>query len=177
MLKKVITKKEIQRKVAQLGRLIRFNYRLNPQDLVLIGNLKGAFIFLADLYRAINEPAVGVDFVQTRSYGNETKSADTVTLIKGANNLDMDLRGKHIIIVDDIIDTGRASDTIIKDITRHKVASIETCFLISKKERRETALEPNYVGFEVPKGYLVGNGLGDGDRYRCLTDIFALEEK
>jgi hypoxanthine phosphoribosyltransferase len=139
-------------------------------------NLKGALFFFADLYKKIAHQDIEIDFLQTSSYGFGTSPTQTEVL-RSFKDITTHLEGKDILIIDDIMDTGVTLDTLVKEAKSFskKIASIRTCVLINKTERRKKkSIKPDYSGFVVDKGYLVGYGLGVGDRYRTLPDIHTI---
>jgi len=166
-LKLVISEEEINNKVKELGTCISKDYQ--GRKLILICNLKGAFIFLADLSRSIKVP-LSVDFIATTSYDG-TGSTGDVRIIK---DLKMDIRNKDVLIVEDIVDTGYTLDYIIKYLELHKPASIRVCTLLDKASRRMIDVKINYTGFIVDDKFLVGYGLDYNERYRELKYIAEL---
>ncbi|MBI2401779.1 MAG: hypoxanthine phosphoribosyltransferase [Gemmatimonadetes bacterium] len=160
----------IERKVTELGERISKDYAART-PLLLVGVLKGSFIFLADLSRRISIPHA-VDFIALWSYGNATKSTGEVRLI-------MDLRqaiaGKHVLIVEDIVDTGHTLAYLTHILGARQPASLETCALVHKPSRREVDVRLNYVGFEIPDKWVVGYGLDYADQYRTLPYIGYVE--
>lgn len=153
-------------KVRQLGQEITRDYRDRP--LVLIGVLNGAFIFLADLARAIELP-VEIDFIRVASYGDAMTTSGTIRLTKPP---EIDLRGKDILIVEDIVDTGTTLSWLRQYFKEHEAASVRFCTLIDKKERRQAQVDLDYSGFQVEKGFLVGYGLDHGEQFRNLPAIY-----
>jgi hypoxanthine phosphoribosyltransferase len=156
----------IERKVTELGARISKDYA-GRKPLLLVGVLKGSFIFLADLSRRISIPH-SVDFIALSSYGNATRSTGEVRLI-------MDLRqaiaGKHVLIVEDIVDTGHTLAYLTHILGAREPASLETCALVHKPSRREVEVPLHYVGFEIPDKWVVGYGLDYADQYRTLPYI------
>lgn len=167
--KTIISQEEIARRVAELGREISAFYQQRP--LVLVGVLNGAFIFMADLARALTIE-VELDFVRVASYGMSSSSSGTISLSK---DVEIDLRGKDVLVVEDIVDTGRTL-AWLKDFFQEKgAASIRICALIDKKERRQNAVPVDYCGFTVAEGFLVGYGMDCAEQYRHLAAIYHLE--
>ena len=164
-LKEIISASEIEKRVRELGEAIRRDYE--GRDLVLIGILKGAFIFLADLARAIETP-VPIDFVRLASYGSGMDSSGQITFTK---DIELDIRGKDVLVVEDIVDTGHTLRYLRDVLALHEPSSVRICCLIDKKERREVPINVDYVGFDVPKGFLVGYGLDYNEQYRNLGNI------
>lgn len=163
-LRTVITKEQIEQKVKELGNLLSIDY--GNEEIVLVCNLKGAFIFLADLCRHISSP-ISIDFIATSSYKG-TKSTGDVRIIK---DLKMDIRGKNILLVEDIIDTGYTVDYIIKYLKLHEPKSIRICTLLDKAETRKVHIDIDYTGFVVPNKFLIGYGLDFNERYREIDYI------
>ncbi len=166
-LKVIFTKEDIENKVRELGALISKDY--SDEGVVLICNLKGAFIFLADLCRNISAPLF-LDFIATTSYKG-TKSTGDVRIIK---DLKMDVRGKNILLVEDIIDTGYTVDYIIKYLKLHRPKSLKICTLLDKKSKRKVPIDIDYTGFVVGNMFLVGYGLDYNERYREVGYIAEL---
>ncbi len=168
--KVLIPREAIEQKVGELGARISKDYAARA-PLLLVGVLKGSFIFLADLSRRIGIPHA-VDFIALSSYGNATKSTGEVRLI-------MDLRqaiaGKHVLIVEDIVDTGHTLAYLTHILGARQPASLETCALVHKPSRREVEVQLDYVGFEIPDKWVVGYGLDYADQYRTLPYIGYVE--
>jgi hypoxanthine phosphoribosyltransferase len=160
----VITKDEIQQKVKELGTLISGDYK--DDEVVLVCNLKGAFVFLADLCRYITSP-ISIDFIATTSYKG-TESTGDVRIIK---DLKMDVKEKNILVVEDIVDTGYTLDYTLKYLALHRPKSIKVCTLLDKRCKREVNLDIDYIGFEVSDRFVVGYGLDYNERYRELDYI------
>jgi len=158
----------IQDRVKQLGKAISREYAGKP--LVVIGVLKGAFIFMADLVRTIEIPLV-TDFIQVSSYGSSDTSSGTITLTKKPTT---PLVGADILLVEDIIDSGLTMKWLINHFTNQQAASVKICALIDKAERREVEIAIDYLGFEIPKGFLVGYGLDYNEQHRHLPGVFHL---
>ncbi|MCI5190649.1 MAG: hypoxanthine phosphoribosyltransferase [Candidatus Electrothrix sp. AS4_5] len=162
---------EIRERVNTLGQQLTKDYA--GKKPVVIGILNGAFIFLADLVRAV-ELAVEVDFIRVASYGQATESSGTITLSKAP---ELDLTGKDVLLVEDIVDSGTTM-AWLQDYftTEHQPNSVKTCTLINKSERRAVDVPIDYIGFEIDKGFLVGYGLDCAQSYRNLPQICALGE-
>jgi hypoxanthine phosphoribosyltransferase len=166
----LISRAEIARRVTELAEMISRDYA--GRDLVMVGVLKGAFIFLADLVRALPFP-VEVDFVRLCSYGAGTTSSGEVHITK---DVELPLKDRDVLIVEDIIDVGLTLDFLRKHLLSHHPRSLKICCFIDKKERREIEVPLDYVGFTVEKGFLVGYGLDCGEQSRNLPEIFVLEK-
>ncbi len=145
---------------------------LEGQEVVLIGVLKGAFIFLADLVRHLKIPHT-VDFVRLASYGSGSVSSGEVTFSK---DVETDVEGKAVLIVEDIIDTGESIAFLQERLQERRPASIRVCALIDKRERRERSVTADYVGFEMEEGFIVGYGLDFNEKFRCLPEIYVIRE-
>ncbi len=170
-LKEIISAEEIGRRIGELGEEISRDYR--GKELVLVGILKGAFIFTADLARALTIP-VEIDFVRLASYGSSTTSSGFVRITK---DIESDIRGRHVLVVEDIVDTGHTLKYLQDVLGLHGPASVKICCLIDKKERREVDISVDYVGFHVPRGFLVGYGLDYNEAYRHLPGIYHLSPR
>lgn len=169
----LITKKEINHAVVRIARAIRDEYRYKP--LVLLINLKGGAFFGIDLYNKIGLEDLEIDFVQTSSYQGNLDSSEHVIIKRSYMNCDVDLKNKYVLIVDDIVDTGKAFTMLVESLENAKPKDIKTCALINKHERRSESIKVDYYGFDIQKGYLVGYGMAVGDKYRCLPDIYTFE--
>jgi hypoxanthine phosphoribosyltransferase len=161
----VVGADELQARIAQLGKEITADYADRPPLLVCV--LKGAFPFLADLARAIDLP-IEVDFMAVASYGSATKTSGVVRIVK---DLDVELRDRHVLIVEDIVDSGLTLRYLRRNLEVREPASVEVCALLVKEglQRAETPLA--YVGFRIPPDFVVGYGLDVAERYRNLPDI------
>ena len=160
---------DLSRRVRELGRQISADYR--GRDLLLVGVLKGAVFFLSDLMRDIDVPCE-VDFMAVASYGSSTDSSGVVRILK---DLDVPLEGRHVLIVEDIIDSGLTLQYLLRNLGARDPASIEVCALLTKPDRRKVQLEPRYVGFEIANRFVVGYGLDHNERYRNLPYVAVLE--
>jgi hypoxanthine phosphoribosyltransferase len=161
---------DLSRRVRELGAQISADYA--GRDLLLVGVLKGAVFFLSDLMRNITVPCE-VDFMAVASYGSATDSSGVVRILK---DLDAALEGRHVLIVEDIVDSGLTLQYLLRNLGARNPASIEVCALLTKPDRRKVELEPRYVGFEIPNRFVVGYGLDHGERYRNLPYVAVLEE-
>jgi hypoxanthine phosphoribosyltransferase len=162
---------EIQEKVRELGERITEDYR--GERPLLVGVLRGAVIVLGDLMRNIDLPCE-IDFMDISSYGTGTSSSGVVRILK---DLQEDITGRHVLIVEDIIDTGLTLSYLKRSLLARKPASLEICALLSKPSRRRVELEVRYLGFEVPDEFVVGYGLDFAGAYRNLPDICVLKEE
>ena len=148
------------------------SHDLEGKEVVIIGVLKGAFIILADLTRCMKIPYV-VDFVRLASYGSGSVSSGTITLSK---DIETDIEGKEVVIVEDIVDTGITIAFLRKRLEEKKPNSVRICTLIDKKQRRQISIDVASVGFDLDEGFVVGYGLDFDERFRCLPDIYVIEE-
>ncbi|MDQ5829525.1 MAG: hypoxanthine phosphoribosyltransferase [Actinomycetota bacterium] len=167
----LVTSEEIQDKVCELGERITEDYR--GEDLLLVGILRGAVVFLSDLMRHL-ELSCEIDFMDISSYGSGTSSSGVVRILK---DLEEDITDRHVLIVEDIIDTGLTLSYLTRILGARKPASLEICTLLSKPSRRQADIEVKYLGFEVPDEFVVGYGIDFAGRYRNLRDIRALKSE
>jgi hypoxanthine phosphoribosyltransferase len=161
---------EIQARVAELAGRISRDYA-NAGELYLVGVLKGAFIFLADLCRALSIRH-RVDFVALASYGNSAKSTGNVRLIL---DLKANIAGKNVLVVDDIIDTGSTLHYLLNLLSAHEPASVKSCVLVRKRKQRREEVDVDYVGFDIDDVWVVGYGLDYADRNRTLPYIGVIQ--
>jgi hypoxanthine phosphoribosyltransferase len=164
----LLTEDEIQTRIAQLARDIARDYE--GRDLLLVGVLKGAVMVMADLSRALNRQ-VETDWMAVSSYGSGTKSSGVVRILK---DLDADLTGRHVLVVEDIIDTGLTLSWLVANLRSRGPASVEICALLRKPEAAKTAVDVRYVGFDIPNEFVVGYGLDFAERYRNLKVVATL---
>ena len=160
---------QIARRVSELARVISSDYA--DADLVLIGILRGAFVFLADLIRQLTVPAV-IDFVGAASYGSRTETSGQVAITKWPQ---VPLTGRDRLLVEDIEDTGITLQAIRNKLKELAPRSIKICTLINKQERRLIDVPVDYVGFKIDKGFIVGYGIDYAEQYRYLPDIYRVE--
>lgn len=165
-LRVVITSEEISERIKTLAEEIERDF--SGEQLVFIGTLKGAFIFLADLVRHIRSNEILIDFVRVKSYGLSDTSSGEVIITK---DIEIPIEGKNVILVEDIIDTGITLDFLKKHLLLHRPKTIKICALIDKRERRKVDIRPDYVGFVIERGFLVGFGLDFAEKYRHLPHI------
>ncbi|MBM3156278.1 MAG: hypoxanthine phosphoribosyltransferase [Chloroflexi bacterium] len=166
----IIPKKEIDKKVAELAIELRKDYRgKNP---LLIGILKGSFVFMSDLVRAMNIP-VEIDFVRLASYGAGKDSSGKIKLIK---DVETQVKGRHVLVVEDIIDRGITVRFLLDYLRFRNPASLKLCALFDKPSRRKVEVPIDYVGFTVPDAFVVGYGLDFDEKYRYLPNLCILEE-
>jgi len=165
----LISTEELQAKVAELGRQISEDYR--GRDPLLICLLRGAVVFLSDLIRAIEIP-LEMDFMAISSYGASTESSGVVRLVM---DLKSTITGRNVLIVEDIVDTGRTLAYILDNLQTRRPADIKVCALLSKPSRREAQVKLDYIGFEIPDAFVVGYGLDYAEGYRNLPFIGVLK--
>lgn len=165
----LISREEMQKTVFELGARISEDYK--GQDLVLVCVLKGGVVFHADLMRAITIP-VDMDFMAVSSYGVSTKSSGVVRIIK---DLDIDIKNKHVLIVEDIVDTGLTLAHLKELLKTRGPLSVKICTALDKPSRRKATLEIEYRGIEIPDKFVVGYGLDYAEKYRNLPDVCILK--
>jgi hypoxanthine phosphoribosyltransferase len=167
----LISADEIAARVAELGKRITEDYRAHAGGLELIGVLKGSVIFLSDLCRHIELP-ITIDFIGIASYGDETQSSGVVQI---TSDLSRPIEGKHVIVVEDIIDTGLTAHYLLDNLATRHPASLKLCSLLHKPERAERDVAIDYLGFTIPNKFVVGYGLDYAQLYRNLAFIGHLE--
>jgi len=166
----LVAEKEIAARVAELGRAIARDY--TDGILVLVGVLQGAIPFIADLMRALPID-VTVDFLRASSYGGGTTSSGAVRMVA---DLSVDVADRHVLVVDDIVDTGHTLAALKRTLEARRPRSVKTCVLLDKTGRRETEVQIDYVGFTIPNVFVVGYGLDYDGLYRNLPHVATLEE-
>ncbi len=164
-----MSEEDIRRRLRELGEAITRDYR--GKDLVMVGVLKGAFVFLADLVREVDLP-LEVDFVAVSSYGADTVTSGVVRIIK---DVDLDISGRHVLLVEDIVDTGLTLRYLMDLLRAREPASLEVCALLNKPAARKVEVEVKYCGFEIPPLFVVGYGLDCAERFRHLPYVKVLE--
>jgi hypoxanthine phosphoribosyltransferase len=170
-IKKILfSEEQLEKKVAQLGKEITEDYK--GKELILVGVLKGANIFMSDLMRAIRLP-IKIDFIAVSSYGSSTKSSGVVKFIK---DLDYSIEDKHVLIVEDIIDTGLTLHYLCKNLLSRRPKSLKICTLLDKPERRKINIKIDYKGFDIPDEFIVGYGIDYAEKYRNLPYVAALNK-
>ena len=165
----LLSEEQLQQRVRELGEEISKEYA--GKEILMIGVLRGAVMFMADLARAITVPVM-IDFMAVSSYGTSTSSSGIVRILK---DLDEEVAGKHVLIVEDIIDSGLTLSYLVDNIKSRQPASVRICTLLNKPERRKVDLEVNYNGFVVPDEFVVGYGLDYAEKYRNLPFIGILK--
>jgi hypoxanthine phosphoribosyltransferase len=166
----LVNREDLQRRVAELGAEVSRDYA--DRDLVMVGVLKGAVLFLADLMRHIDVPCE-IDFMAVSSYGSQTDTSGVVRILK---DLDAPIEGRNVLIVEDIIDSGLTLHYLMRNLRARNPASLEVCALLTKPERLRVELSPRYVGFEIPNRFAIGYGLDHAQRYRNLDYVAALAD-
>ena len=162
---------DIATRVRELAEQISGDYA--GQELIIVGILKGAFIFMADLIRALNIPC-RIDFVRCASYGTGSESSEKVVLTK---DIETAIKDRDVLIVEDIVDTGLTLKYLVEWLAERSPRSLKVCALLDKRKRRKVPFEADYVGFTLDDGFLVGYGLDFGERYRFLPDIYVIKQQ
>jgi hypoxanthine phosphoribosyltransferase len=165
----LVSEEAIRTKVAELGRRISEDYQ--SEELLLIGLLRGSIVFLSDLMRAVTIP-VRLDFIGIQSYGMSTESG-AVRLVM---DLETDIAGRHVLVVEDIVDTGKTLSYLVENLKARQPASLHVCALLDKPDRRQVPIKVDYVGFEIPDKFVVGYGLDFAEGYRNLPYVGVLKE-
>lgn len=165
----LVSPEQLQQRIAELGEQVSRDYA--ERDLVMVGVLKGAVVFIADLMRQLTVPCE-VDFMAVSSYGSHTDSSGVVRILK---DLDASIEGRDVLIVEDIIDSGLTLHYLMRNLRARNPRSLEVCALLTKPERRRVDLPIRYVGFEIPNRFVIGYGLDYAQRYRNLGFVAALQ--
>ena len=165
----IVTQEEMRARIRELGKQITTDY--TGKDFVLVGVLKGAYAFYADLARAIRSP-MRVDFLMVMSNGSRTKTSGKVKMV---TELTEDIKGKDVLLVEDIVDSGLTAQHLLKTLSKKKPRSIKVCTLLSKPDRRTINVTIDYVGFKIPNKYVVGYGLDYQQKYRNLPYLAVLD--
>ena len=166
----LIDEDKLRRRIEELGEEISADYQ--GRDLLLVGVLKGAVFFMADLMRQLSL-ACEIDFMAISSYGAATDSSGVVRILK---DLDINIEGRHVLILEDIIDSGLTLSYLLRNLGAREPASLEVCALLVKHGRREVDVPVKYVGFEIPNRYVIGYGLDFAERYRNLPHVAVLSD-
>jgi hypoxanthine phosphoribosyltransferase len=167
--KTIVTEEELQSRIAELGKEITRDYAGRPP--LLVGVLKGAFMFMSDLARAI-DLAVEFDFMAVSSYGSATKTSGVVRIVK---DLDLDLTGRDVLVVEDIVDSGLTLSYLRRNLLARNPVSLEVCALLVRQGLQRTDPDLRYVGFRIPPEFVVGYGLDVAERYRNLPYVCVYE--
>ena len=165
----IVTQEDMRARIKELGKQIAADYA--GKELILVGILKGAYAFYADLARAIRIP-LRVDFLVVTSYGSAAKTSGKVKMV---TDLTENVANKHVLLVEDIVDSGLTAQYLVKKLSRRKPRSIKICTLLSKPERRTVNVKIDYVGFNIPNQYVVGYGLDYQQKYRNLPYLAVLD--
>jgi hypoxanthine phosphoribosyltransferase len=166
----VLNRADIDRQISEIAKTISADYQ--GKALVLVGVLKGAFLFLADLARKLDLEHVKIDFLQASSYGADTISSENIVIKK---DIEIDIRGKDVLVVEDIVDTGLTLAFLVEHLKGLGPNSVKVCTMIDKKERRKADVQVDYACTSVDKGFLVGYGLDYAEDYRNLPDIYHMQ--
>jgi len=166
----LISPEQLDQRVKELGRDVSRDYA--GKDLVMVGVLRGAVIFIADLLRSLDVPCE-IDFMAVSSYGSSRDSSGVVRILK---DLDDSITGRDVLIVEDIVDSGLTLNYLMRNLQARDPASLEVCSLLTKPERRRVEIPIKYVGFEIPNTFVVGYGLDYAQRYRNLDYVAELPE-
>jgi hypoxanthine phosphoribosyltransferase len=166
----IVTQEEMRARIRELGRQITADYA--DKDLILVGILKGAFAFYADLARAVRLP-LKVDFLVVSSYGSRPRSSGKVKMV---TDLTEDIAGRDVLLVEDIVDSGLTVQYLTTTLSKRKPKSIKVCALLRKPERRKVDVTVHYVGFQIPNKYVVGYGLDYQQKYRNLPYLAVLDK-
>lgn len=166
----LFSREKIASEVRRIGQEISREY--GAQEIMLVGVLKGSFLFIADLIREIESPTV-VDFVRLASYGSGTQTSGIIEFRK---DLEMPIRDRDVIIVEDIVDSGYTLECLYNKFLLQQPRSLKICTLIDKRARREVDIEADYVGITMDDGFIIGYGLDHDERYRNLPDIYLVED-
>jgi hypoxanthine phosphoribosyltransferase len=165
----LVDEETLRNRVAELGEEVSRDYA--GRDLLLIGVLKGAVFFMADLMRQLTVPCE-IDFMAISSYGASTDSSGVVRILK---DLDINIEGREVLVVEDIIDSGLTLSYLMRNLEARQPASLEVCALMTKPERREIDVPVRYIGFEIPNRFVIGYGLDFAERYRNLPYVGVLD--
>ena len=166
----LIDEDALQSRIRELGAEVSSDYA--GKELLLVGVLKGAVFFMADLMRSITVPCE-IDFMAISSYGASTDSSGVVRILK---DLDINIEDRHVLVVEDIIDSGLTLSYLVRNLESREPASLEVCALMTKPERREIDVDVRYVGFEIPNRFVIGYGLDFAERYRNLPYVGVLHD-
>ena len=166
----LVSEEQLQQKVSEIGKKISEDYK--DKNLMLVGVLKGAFMFMSDLAKNIDIP-LNIDFMAVSSYGNSTESSGVVRILK---DLEASIEGKDILIVEDIIDTGLTLSYLVSNLKSRGANSVKICTLLDKPERRLVDVQIEYKGFDIPDEFVVGYGIDFAEGYRNLPDVCILKE-
>jgi hypoxanthine phosphoribosyltransferase len=164
----LIGEEELQARIRDLGAELSIDY--SGREVLLVGVLKGAVFFMADLMRSLTIPCE-IDFMAISSYGASTDSSGVVRILK---DLDINIEGRHVLVVEDIVDSGLTLSYLMRNLESREPASLEVCALLTKPSRREIDVPVRYIGFEIPNRFVIGYGLDFAERYRNLPYVGVL---
>ena len=167
----LFSRERIAQEIKRIGQEISRDFK--DQEVMLVGVLKGSFLFIADLIREIEVPSV-IDFVRLASYGSGTQTSGIIEFRK---ELEMPIRDRNVIIVEDIIDSGYTLECLYNKLLLQEPRTLKICTLIDKKARREVEIEADYVGITMDDGFIIGYGLDHDEKYRNLPDIYVVDEE
>lgn len=173
IVKTLISEEQIQKRVKELGEQITNDYKDDDAPMVVVGILKGSIIFMADLVREIKLPLT-MDFLEVSSYGDEFETSRDIKILK---DLEHSVRGKNVLVVEDIIDSGLTLKSILKLIGKRGPKNVILCTLLNKKERRQADVDVQYIGFEIPDEFVSGYGLDFKQEYRNIPYVCVLDIK
>ena len=166
----LFTKADIDRRVRELADMISHDYQ--GKELVVIGILKGAFVFMADLIRSLRVPCM-VDFVRLASYGSKTVSSEDIVITK---DIEISLKGRDVLVVEDIVDTGLTLTFLVNRLKEREPQTLRVCVLLDKSTRRKVLFEADYTGFQIEDRFVVGYGLDFNEKFRFLPEICMIEK-
>ncbi len=171
----IISEEQIRERIGELAKQVAADHAGTKGGLLLVCVLKGAVMFMADFARALGRygPATELEFMAVSSYGQGTTSSGVVRILK---DLDRDITGRHVVIVEDIVDSGLTLNYLLRTLHARNPASLEVCALLTKPERRKVDLRIRYTGFEIPNRFVIGYGLDHGERYRNLPYVAVLNQ-
>ena len=161
---------EIAARISDMAKQIDHDYQ--GQEIFMIGILKGSFLFIADLIREVQTPSI-VDFMRIASYGSETQSSGIIEFRK---DLELSIKGRHVLIVEDIVDSGQTLSALLERLRQRDPASLRVCTLVDKRTARVSDVQVDYAGFPMDDGFIVGYGLDWDEKYRDLADIFLVDQ-
>jgi len=167
---KLYTEEQIAKRVVELAEIINKDYE--GEDILLVGILKGASVFVADLMRKIKADT-NIDFMSVSSYGNSTETSGSIKILK---DLDVDIKGKNVLVVEDIIDSGVTLKNLVETLETREPKSLKLCTLLDKPQRRKTDVKVDYVGFVIEDKFIVGYGIDYAEKYRNLPYIAIVED-
>jgi hypoxanthine phosphoribosyltransferase len=166
----LIDAQKIAKRIGELGKQIGGEYDFD----IIVGVMTGSFIFVADLCRAMPKKKAQIKFIKASSYGDSTESSQKVK-VSGLDSIQVE--GTRILLIDDILDTGRTMKALVQELSARRAKEIKTCVFLDKPERREVPITADYVGFEIPNEFVVGYGLDFADEYRTFPDVWTLVEE